>query len=67
MSDELLLADRLAPITSELGFVQAPVEVVAEALVRWQSSIHAPRGASYTTRTVSGNLGTRHGTSEVRS
>ncbi len=56
MSDQLLLDDRLAPITSELGFVQATVEVVVQVLVGWQESIHGPRGASYTTRTVSGDL-----------
>ena len=56
MSDQLLLDDRLAPITSELGFVHAPVEVVGRALVDWQESIHGPRGASCTTRTVRGDL-----------
>ena len=56
MSEQLLLDDRLAPITSELGFVQTPVETVAEALVDWQESIHGPRGASYTTGNVSGDL-----------
>lgn len=58
MSEQLLLDDRLAPITSELGFVQAPVDVVVDALVNWQESIYGPHGGSYTNRTVSGDLET---------
>lgn len=54
--DRLLLDDRLAPITSDLGFVHAPVDVTVAALVDWQQSIHGPRGGSFTTRTVSGDL-----------
>lgn len=54
MSDQLLLDDRLAPITSNLGFVQAPVDVVADALVSWQQS--GPQGAEFTSRPVTGDL-----------
>ena len=43
MTDRLLLDDRLAPVTSTLGFVQAPVDVVTDALVRWQQA--GPRAA----------------------
>lgn len=56
VSDQLLLDDRLAPMTSELGFVQAPVDVVAEALMDWQQSVHGPYGARFTSRGVTGDL-----------
>lgn len=56
MSDHLLLDDRLAPMTSNLGFVEAPIDVLVEVFMRWQESTRARFGASYTQRTVTGDL-----------
>jgi hypothetical protein len=56
VGDRLLLDDRLAPITSDLGFVQAPVDVTTESLVRWQQSNHGAHGGSFRIRTVHGDL-----------
>ena len=53
MSEQLLLDDRLAPLTSQLGFVQAPVDVVTQALIDWQQSVHGPDGARFTSTGVS--------------
>lgn len=35
-----LLDDRYAPITSGLGFLEAPLEEVAQALEKWRVAIH---------------------------
>lgn len=52
----LLFDDRLAPITSEIGFVEADCSLATEAFVNWQSPIQKARGVSVTRRQVSGCL-----------
>ncbi len=43
-SECLLLGERLAPITSEIGFLAVPLEVASEALYQWRWSLYAARG-----------------------
>ncbi len=45
----LLLAGRLAPITSEIGFLEAPSESVAAAFASWHDAV-APPGVRYACR-----------------
>ncbi len=50
--------DRFAPITSEIGFVEAPAEKVVDWFTRWDRSIQEARGVSVTSRAATGNFAT---------
>ncbi len=52
----LLLDDRWAPITSEMGFLEADAEHAARAFAAWQAGLLAPRGIAVEVRPVSGTL-----------
>ncbi|HEY0169928.1 MAG TPA: hypothetical protein VGB98_02665 [Pyrinomonadaceae bacterium] len=52
----LLLSGRLAPITSTVGFLEAPLAGAVGAFVDWQRSIYEPKGISVTHRPVTGGL-----------
>jgi hypothetical protein len=52
----LLLGDRWAPMTSEMGFLEARAEYAARAFASWQAGLQAPRGISVQVRPVSGSL-----------
>ena len=55
-AEELLLADRMAPITSNVGFVEAPAEAVCEAFVDGQRPLLARRDVELTAEAVGGDL-----------
>lgn len=55
-SPKLLLGDALAPVTSEVGFLQAPLDQVVAEFVRWQESIPNRLWQSLRTQPVSGDL-----------
>ena len=52
----LLLEDRWAPTTSEMGFLEANAEHAARAFAAWQGGLLAPRGMSVGVHQVSGPL-----------
>ncbi|HZH17330.1 MAG TPA: hypothetical protein VE057_23445 [Archangium sp.] len=52
----LLLEDRWAPTTSELGFLETDAEHAARAFAAWQEGLLAPRGMSVGVHPVSGPL-----------
>lgn len=52
----LLLDDRWAPVTSELGFLEAQAEYAAHAFATWQGGLVAPRGVTVNVHPVSGSL-----------
>jgi hypothetical protein len=52
----LLLEDRWAPVTSELGFLETDAEHAARAFAAWQGGLLAPRGMAVEVRPVSGPL-----------
>lgn len=52
----LLLDDRWAPITSELGFLETDAAYAARAFSAWQGGLMAPRGISVGSSAVSGTL-----------
>jgi len=52
----LLLDDRWAPITSEMGFLEAPAEHAARAFAAWQAGLLAPPGIAVEVRPVLGSL-----------
>jgi hypothetical protein len=52
----LLLDDRWAPITSEMGFLETDAEHAARAFAAWQAGLLAPRGIAVDVRPVSGSL-----------
>lgn len=52
----LLFDDKLAPITSEIGFLEAPLEAAAQAFRGWQAGIFEPRGVSVDPREETGTL-----------
>ncbi|REG26103.1 hypothetical protein ATI61_112198 [Archangium gephyra] len=52
----LLLDDRWAPVTSELGFLETDAEHAARAFAAWQAGLLASRGISVEARLVSGSL-----------
>jgi hypothetical protein len=54
---QLLLGDRLAPTTSEIGFIEGPISRVVEAFIAWQAPLQ-PGGVSLTSHQVSGDLET---------
>lgn len=51
-----LFDDRWAPITTEFGFVEAPVAVVREWWSAWQNQLLAPAGRGVRARDVVGEL-----------
>ncbi|HEX8439882.1 hypothetical protein [Archangium sp.] len=52
----LLLEDRWAPVTSELGFLETDAEHAARAYAAWQGGLLAPRGIAVGVSPVSGTL-----------
>lgn len=52
----LLFEDRLAPMTSEIGFLEAPLELAVRAFQEWQTSLFEPRGISVDGQAVTGSL-----------
>src|SRR5690242_14679395 len=52
----LLLDDRWAPITSEMGFLETGAEHAARAFAAWQAGLLAPRGIAVEVHPVSGTL-----------
>ena len=52
----LLFDDRLAPITSQIGFLEAPLELAAQAFQAWQQHIFDPLGISIARDSVTGGL-----------
>ena len=52
----LLLDDRWAPITSEMGFLEIDTEHAARAYAAWQGRLLKPRGIAVDVRPVSGSL-----------
>ncbi len=52
----LLLDDRWAPVTSEMGFLETDAEHAARAFAAWQAGLLAPRGIAVEVRPVSGSL-----------
>jgi hypothetical protein len=52
----LLLDDRWAPVTSEMGFLETDAEHAARAFATWQGGLLAPRGIAVEVRPVSGSL-----------
>lgn len=52
----LLFNNKLAPITSTIGFLEVPPTVAVEAFVEWQKSIYEPQGTSVNRRQVQGGL-----------
>ena len=53
---ELLLDDRWAPITTEFGFVEAPLAVVSDGWCAWQNRLLAPAGKGVRSRAIVGEL-----------
>ena len=53
---KLLFDDRLAPLTSEIGFLEAPASAAADRFLEWQRAIHEPLGRSFAKRTAAGPL-----------
>jgi hypothetical protein len=51
-----LLADRYAPITSEIGFLQCGAGAVAKAFIDWQSPIQEKRGVALCVDELRGTL-----------
>jgi hypothetical protein len=43
----LLLEDRWAPVTSELGFLETDAEHAVRAFATWHAGLLAPRGIEY--------------------
>jgi hypothetical protein len=52
----LLLDDRWAPVTSEMGFLEIDAERAARAFAAWQGGLAAPRGITVDVHPVSGTL-----------
>jgi hypothetical protein len=52
----LLLDDRWAPVTSEMGFLETSAEHAAHSFATWQRGLMAPRGLAVEVRPVSGTL-----------
>jgi hypothetical protein len=53
---KLLLDDRWAPITKEMGFLETETEHAARALTAWRAGLQASRGIAVEARPVSGHL-----------
>jgi hypothetical protein len=52
----LLLGDSWAPVTSEMGFLEAGAEHAARAFAAWQGGLFVSRGTTVEVRSVSGSL-----------
>jgi hypothetical protein len=52
----LLLDDRWAPVTSEIGFLETDAEHAARAFTAWHAGLEAPRGIAVQVQPVSGTL-----------
>ncbi|MDY7225727.1 hypothetical protein [Hyalangium rubrum] len=52
----LLLDDRWAPVTSEMGFLEARAEYAARAFAAWHTELMTPRGISVGMRPIHGSL-----------
>jgi hypothetical protein len=52
----LLLADRWAPVTSEMGFLELGAEQAAQAFATWEREVMTPRGITVEVLPVSGTL-----------
>jgi hypothetical protein len=52
----LLLDDRWAPVTSEMGFLETGAEHAARAFVAWQAGLKISHGIAIEARPVSGSL-----------
>ncbi len=52
----LLLDDRWAPVTSEMGFLETRAEHAAHAFATWQKELSVPRGIAVEVHPVSGSL-----------
>ena len=52
----LLFDNRLAPLTSRIGFLEGDVELITQTFVRWQQPIQSGRGVSLSVRPVSAKL-----------
>jgi hypothetical protein len=52
----LLLDDRWAPVTSEMGFLETDAEHAARAYAAWQAGLLAPDGVAVEVRPVTGSL-----------
>jgi len=52
----LLFDDRLAPITSELGFLETDYQSAARAFIDWQTPIQAELGVTFQKRAVQGDF-----------
>jgi hypothetical protein len=53
----LLLNDRLAPITSTIGFLQTDLQNAVRGFIDWQERIQSQRGVALTVRHIDGHLG----------
>lgn len=53
---ELLFEDSLAPLTSEMGFVDAPADRLCDTYLAWQRPIQSKRRVELRTRLVTGDL-----------
>jgi hypothetical protein len=54
---KLLFDDELAPMTSEIGFIERPVGEVVSWFVEWDRGIQTPRNVQVRDRAVEGTLG----------
>jgi hypothetical protein len=54
---KLLLDNKFAPISSEIGFLETNCQQALREFVRWQEPLYQHRGISLTQRAVSGPLG----------
>lgn len=52
----LLFDDKLAPLTSAMGFFEADHYIAVESFVKWCQEIDEPHGVSIVRRAVTGNL-----------
>jgi hypothetical protein len=52
----LLFHDRLAPVTSTIGFIETDLPTAVRSFVRWQEPIQSPRGVVLATRSLEGGL-----------
>lgn len=55
---DLLLGDRLAPMTTEIGFLETDYRAAAEVYLAWSRKIHEPRGVTLVERPIVGDLET---------
>jgi hypothetical protein len=53
---ELLFEDSLAPLTSEVGFVDVPAARLCDAYLEWQRPIQSKRRVELRTRPITGDL-----------